>query len=288
MRQLPKPTLKDDDGNVMVVADVFRLCLKSVQNRTLRARFQAIIPLIEEAAEEYDDAADRGTLHDIVREALVGGGVTNQELSDLYTLRMAKGDRAGRPVYDKILAAAKDVCPLCGVGEADSLDHHLPKGEYSRLTTTPNNLVPACGRCQDNKWEAFPTNAGEQTIHPYFDDFVSDQWLTAEVKHTAPATFHFFVTAPTHWGAVKADRARRHMKILDLSLLYSINAGNELTSRRKRWAKLLQTGNADSVRAHLIEEGQSCREAELNSWQTAFYVAAANDAWFYSGGFAHI
>ena len=287
MRSLPKPNLADDDGNPLAPVDVFNLCISRVRDRGLKNRLRAVSPLIETAATEYDDAADAGTLHTISREAVVGGNVDNEELVKVYSGRMVPATGPGRPVYDAILAGAPcDRCPLCGVGSVTTLDHHLPKGEYSCLTVTPNNLVPSCEWCQGAKMEAYPTAAGEQTMHPYFDDFQADQWLKAVVRQTAPATFDFLVDAPAGWEATRIERAHHHLKTFNLNALFSSYAAEELTNIRQRLADLLATGNAASVKAHLVEEAASRRAAHLNSWPTAMYEAAGNNDWFCAGGFA--
>ena len=289
MRPLPKPAPLSVTGVPLAPVDVFKLCISVVSDPELKARLRAIAPLIEAAAEEFDDAAAARTLHTIAREPVVGGNVTNKELVKVYTLRMARAGRPGRIVYEAILAGAPgDRCPLCGIGTVTTLDHHLPKAKYSRLIVTPNNLVPSCDWCQGAKRQAHPTSADNQTMHPYFDDFHSEQWLTATVQPTTPASFEFSVAPPAGWNATKAARARHHLKAFELDALYSSYAGEELTNIRSRLSDLLDSGQAASVRAHLLEEAASRRAAHLNSWLTAMYEAAANNDWFCAGGFAGV
>jgi hypothetical protein len=288
MRRRAKPRPTDNSGNPLTPVEVFRLCISRVRKRQLKARLQAVAPLIGAAAQEFDAAADAGTLHTILREAIVGGDVTNEEMVKVYTGRMLPTRQPGRPIYDSILGAPEDSCPLCGIGVVRGLDHHLPKGEYSRLVVVPNNLVPACEWCQSNKRAAYPTVAGDQTIHPYFDNFETVQWLKAIVLHTAPASFKFSVDSPARWSATKSERARHHLKTFNLGVLFSSNAAGHLVDIRHRLFNLLVSGGAASVKAHLIEEAASRRAAHLNSWATAMYEAAASDAWFFGGGFTGI
>lgn len=51
---------------------------------------------IVDASEEFDDAAAHNRLHQIVRQAMVGGLVTQAEMEAVYTNRMAKKGAPGR------------------------------------------------------------------------------------------------------------------------------------------------------------------------------------------------
>ena len=154
------------------------------------------------------------------------------------------------------------------------------------LAVTPNNLVPSCTWCQTAKWEAYPQAAGEQTIHPYFDNFEDEVWLHAAVVEVAPASFIFFVDPPVAWGEITADRLRHHLQIFRLPELYTSNASHELLNIRHRLGNLRIAGGINAVRAHLTEEAAARQSNRLNSWQTAMYRAAAGSDWFCDGGFA--
>lgn len=38
-------------------------------------------------------------------------------------------------------------CPICGIGQASTLDHYLAKTIYPTYAVTPYNLVPVCKDC---------------------------------------------------------------------------------------------------------------------------------------------
>jgi 5-methylcytosine-specific restriction endonuclease McrA len=286
MRALPRPT--NEQGVAFVPSEVFVLCISRVRNPNLRQRLQGIRHQIEDAAIEYELAAAETRLHEIARPDNIGG-VNKAEMMAVYTDRMVPNTQPGRPVYNRILNNVPfGRCPLCDVGVVTTLDHHLPKSQYLAVTVTPDNLVPACTWCQDAKDEAFPLTPGQQTLHPYFDDFESETWLHTAVIEGTPASFQFSVQAPAGWGATTIERLNRHLTIFNLPRLYSSNAADELLNMRKRLSDLYQAGGAELVRAHLVEEAASRRAKSLNSWQTATYQAAATSDWFCNGGFALI
>ena len=76
-----------------------------------------------------------------------------------------------------------------------------------------------------------------------------------------------------------------HLKKLNLTLLFSSNAGSRLTEIRSRLEKLHKAGGPDAVRSHLKEELESAEEDCKNSWLSAMYRAAIASDWFCDGGY---
>jgi hypothetical protein len=277
MRTLGKP---DDTPSA-----VFRLCISKVKNRDLKRRLTSVEPIVVKTSEDYNIAAESAALHTFPRSADVGL-ITRDEMIDVYVGRMVPETQPGRVVYDRLMnAPALGRCPLCGVGLVKTLDHHLPKTQYTALSVTPTNLIPSCYWCQFSKRQGYPTTAGEQTLHPYYDDFTNDRWLRAEVIETRPASFVFSVDPPNGWTEETANRLRSHMKTFCLYDLYSSNAGSELRNMHYRLNELFIDGGPGSVRTHLLEEAATRRAANLNSWETATYNAAAASDWFCDRGF---
>jgi hypothetical protein len=283
MRKLPKPS--DENGVAFVPKEVFELCISKVRNPNLKARLKVETTSVVQSSLDYDAAANGEQLHKVKRQSKIGK-VTKREMIGIYTNSMVPETQPGRPVYDRILnAPMHNRCPLCDVGWVDTLDHHLPKKKYPILSVTPNNLIPSCMRCQKAKGTAYPTSAGAQTIHPYFDDFESETWLQAEVVQTSPATFRFFVQAPTTWNKTTVQRLNSHLATFKLPVLYAANAGSALTDIRYRLNGLFALGAAAAVQKHLQDEATSLEQVSKNLWRAAMFRAAAACNWFCGGGF---
>lgn len=285
MRKLPKPC--DKNGAAFAPKDVFDLCISKNHNPDLRARLQDKRDLVAKAAVDYDKASVDEKLHTFKRETKVGN-VTKDEMVGVYTKRMVPKKQPGRPIYDRIISAPKHQrCPLCDVGTVNTLDHHLPKKEYPILSVTPNNLVPSCMWCQKSKSTGYPANAGEQTIHPYFDDFESAAWLHAEMVESTPAAFRFFVQAPADWDKTTEQRLNSHLVAFNLPFLYAVNAGGELAGIRHRLNRLFKSGGSEAIRKHCQEEADSWEQESSNSWKAAMYRSAVASDWFCEGGFSY-
>ncbi|MDD1009704.1 hypothetical protein M5G27_19690 [Pseudomonas shahriarae] len=80
-------------------------------------------------------------------------------------------------------------CPVCGRDALGTLDHYLPKANYSEFSFYSINLIPACDRCNNKRSNSFKGgNVGERPMHPYFDYFANGKILSVrfEPDWTAP------------------------------------------------------------------------------------------------------
>jgi hypothetical protein len=284
MRHLSRP--KDKNQQFFNAGEVFLTCVSMVKNRALKDQLLSIRPQIEIEANDYDYKAENKLLYQ-KQPHTPAMNIDNQEMIRIYTDRMVDIKSKGRPIYDEILAAPPNqTCPLCGLGTVSSLDHYLPKSKFPVYSVTPNNLVPACNWCQIKKGEYYPQTEGKQLLHPYFDNIDNDVWLEAEVVVGIPAGFSYFASPPNHWTPAAKERVASHLEKLNLSILFSCNAGSRLAEIRGRLTKLYQNvGGYEAVREHLSEELLSIEADHKNSWTAAMYRAAIDSDWFCDGGF---
>jgi hypothetical protein len=148
-------------------------------------------------------------------------------------------------------------------------------------------LVPACTDCQFEKRDKYPSIAGEQTLHPYFDDPQEDRWLVAEVLQQQPPVLAFSIQPPAHWSSVDTDRHERHLQVFDLKDRFSQKAGERLVVIRGSLTRLRRDGGTQAVKDHLLDQAKSSREAWPNSWETATYEACSASTWFCDVGFSY-
>ena len=201
MRIISKPS---DDAK-----DVYLTCISRVRNVDLKSRLESLADRIDAKAEEYDQHGISKSLCTFCEYSYAT--VTIDEMEKVYTTRMAKKGAPGRPVYDRIKAAAPHaICPLCGHRTVSTLDHYLPKSIYPSLVVVPNNLVPACSDCNKLKLSHVAGTQEGQTMHPYYDDVSSPQWLFAEVIEDAPVSISFYVRPDENCDSLLKDRVKKH------------------------------------------------------------------------------
>lgn len=277
MHKLPEPT---DDADA-----TFKTCISKVRKRELKKRLNAAATVVAAAAHEFSAKVPAIALHEIAVHAVVGG-VTAQEMIAVYKGRMVGSASPGRPIYDRIMAIPPlSRCPLCGVREVSTLDHFLPKAKFPSLAVAPYNLVASCGDCNDEKDELSPANAGQQLLHPYFDEVQGFRWLYAEVVVGSPASLRFYVDAAGAPSALLGTRIEHHFKSLKLAKLYTSRAGDQVAEIAARLRKLHTAGGLNAVRFHLQEERDSCAAVRINAWRVATFDALAASDWYCDGGF---
>lgn len=77
--------------------------------------------------------------------------VTNKEAAtfcEQFLIGDVQGNPAPRSFYNQIKNSGRArVCLYCGARNAETVDHYLPRSEYSQFAITPANLVPSCDKC---------------------------------------------------------------------------------------------------------------------------------------------
>jgi hypothetical protein len=284
MRAVQKPA--HDAGNV------FATCIGSIANQGLQARLGAIAATLLGEAADYDGRAAAAQLYTIAADSsangdVVRGAVTKTELKDVYTSHMVAKSKAARNIYQALLDQAPlGLCPSCGFGHAETLDHYLSKAGFPQFSVLPFNLVPACKSCNHGKLDSVATTAGQQPLHPYYDHghYVSEQWLYAEIRETSPPTARYFVVPPHQWDDVSKERVAAHVAGFQLSRRFSVQAASELAALRQTLTMFCPT--EDSRRARLAEYAVVHRSLHANCWKTALYQALVSSAWYCREGFA--
>jgi hypothetical protein len=274
MISLPKP----DFGLEHVVGD-----LSSSDARVEAIRTDLISLLAHQRT--YEQLGDRAELHEF-SDAVVA---VSEDLQD--TLRWAYGvhlrDGEGRRRYNNLRGAvAKHFkkCPLCLVGAARPLDHHLPKAHFGSLSMTPLNLVPMCDFCNTKKRSNFATFAEVQPLHPYFDTFASAPWLVAEVEMDGSPALLFGVHPDPEWSVVETARVRNHFVELELQDRYSDEAMQALSGLVALLEGYRSSDGAEAVRAELTRQAASERLQPLNAVRAAALEAWARSDWFVDAG----
>ena len=146
-----------------------------------------------------------------------------KQLMALYEEKFV-GD-PGRKYYNQILGQAPyGLCPLCGVSQASTLDHFLPKSKYPTLSVTPANLIPSCRDCNMKK-----SSNVTLPVHLYYDIIPDDIWLYVSLKQELAPVYS--VKCPDNWNARLAQRVKTHFKVYELGKLYSAHAAQEIAGK---------------------------------------------------------
>lgn len=277
----------------MDYSDVIKACVESIERVELRDRLCKLTTDLINAGSDYMIKAGRSELNEIIKfegkdDDEVLKGVTKKELKSLYTDYMVPSYKPARAFYDTIkLSAELGICPFCGFGHVNTLDHFLPKSKFPLISILPINLVPCCADCNKGKTTRVAVRAEELSLHPYFNDrkCISEQWIFATVEHSFPAVIKYFVNPPVHWDSVLAERVENHFNDFHLKSRFAVQAGNELASLIHELKIDYDISGSAGVKASLEKKAIASGMQERNSWKTAMYLALSQDEWFYTEGF---
>lgn len=74
-------------------------------------------------------------------------------------------------------------CPVCGRDSLGTLDHYLPKADYSEFSFFSRNLVPSCDRCNNARGnDVMGPHPGQRPLHPYYDAFAQRRIMSVRFE----------------------------------------------------------------------------------------------------------
>lgn len=273
MRVISKPTISPIRAYIA--------CYSSLADLTKRNNFKAIATYINTQSIRYDTNANNANLYTFPIHTLVQNGIAKNDMTTLYNNNMVKNKR-GRKIYDKLLSLAPlNKCPFCGIGTVKTLDHYLPEAKFPTFSVLPYNLVASCRDCNTGKLANYAITQNSQTLHPYYDNFTTDQWLFAKVLQ--PLSIEFFVDPPVTWNQLDKDRVNAHFVNYQLGGRFSVEATNVLADLKAEFTYFYSTPL--DIRLELQKKARSYESRYKNSWETAMYQALYQDQWYHSGGY---
>lgn len=271
MRMISKPAL-----NVMEAYDT---CIHSISDEIKKNKFNWVRRYICIESLMYNFYALEKNLYKI--KPFTSHHV---DMKKLYTEQLVPEKKKGRKIYNHIMSLAPlNRCPFCGIGQVKTLDHYLPKANFSTFSVLPYNLVPSCRDCNTGKHAGYARTKKKQTLHPYYDNFTKEQWLFATVIQSNPMSIEYFVNPPIYWDDISKCRVKAHFDDYDLAKRFSIQASNELAMLNSNFS--LFSLNSIEIKKQLKEKELTHKNMHLNSWESALYQALVESDWYCSGGF---
>ena len=264
---------------------LFKACAAKIQSQVYRRALLARVSEVGELTDGYVNAAEEKLLAKLssVEEFW---GVPKKTWNNLYKNHVAKIGAIGRGEYELVkLALPHRLCPFCSVQPIRNVDHFLPESKFPQFSILPANLVPTCRDCNFEKRADSPSKLADQLFHPYFET-VSGRWLAVEVHENNQPSVTYKVGAGASLKGVRLKRAQNQFRKLDLGLLYSGLAANELSSIAWSLSGVHEQGGGKAVREQLRDVAKSAIESEYPvEWKVALYEGLSQSEWYYNGGF---
>lgn len=278
MRKIDKPTLK--------VKEVLADCIDNMTDIPLKTELINANNHFENAENEFNEKKLINELYKIPQNQTISNSIDAKLLKSIYTDRLVNKTNKGRKHYDSLfLSAPNGKCPFCSQRIVRTLDHYLPKSKYPLFSIIPINLIPSCSDCNKDKLVDYPTTSENETLHPYYDNVESENWLKTKLLNVNPTMFEYFVSPPTEWNELLKTRIKNHFVAYNLNTLYCVHASEEFENIKLQLTNIYNSGGTLSLKAHLNDCYISRYDANKNSWQTAFYEALLFNDEFTNGKF---
>lgn len=262
------------------VTTIFEKCISDVKDKELKARYKSCMEEIMLDSKEYEDRMKENTANELDQKSQLGA-VTKQEMINVYDYRFVK--RQGRKYYDEIFMLPEHgICPYCGQGKVETLDHFFPKTKYISLVVTPSNLVPSCNACNKSKAAEQFCKIEDMPINPYFTDLHSFVWLDAKIiKDTGTDfTISFYVNESQCADTVIYKRLLRLFEMCNFNKLYISHAGQDLPEVKGQLVRLYMKYGGKNAVLDELKERIDQSGYPLNHWKKAMYRTLMTDKWF--------
>ncbi|MEZ8967478.1 HNH endonuclease [Vibrio breoganii] len=271
------------------------LCLSDLSESKLAFKFRLsrAKTALEMQSEAYSERATSLELHDFepsrrahpeAKIPFCGGEVSKGDLVDLYKNTFSKEGTASRSIYNRIKLSSKEKCTICLVSEAETLDHYLPKARYPAFSVDPQNLIPACTKCNKGKGASLLTTKEEHVLHPYFSPtkFYDEPWLKAEIVEDIPVKVRFFVDPPNSWCDDEVTLLERHFEEFDLADKFALFVAHAVVTEIDTVDLSLNRHglSVETIQADFVHKASN--RPSVNSPIAAMYRAMSQSRWFCS------
>lgn len=264
MRKLEKPILSLEQ----IITD----CVSNMQSNNDQKYLDAT-PQIIEYSNDFDEKMNTTSAYLLSPHIKITDQLYKEDMVKLYNDKFSKEGQPGRKYYDRLIITPKNgTCPICGFGQVTTLDHYMAKALYPSLAVTPQNLIPSCFDCNKSKRNNDFNDITDMTLHPYYDEVQSFEWLLATVVSTDPICIEYSVDPNIEMSPLR-QRLERHLTSFKLKNRYSKKAAEELTSMRAVFQMLIDIGGKENLRDFINTTYQGLCKEEKNSWRTALYKA---------------
>jgi hypothetical protein len=247
------------------------------------ARMRAARASVIAAYQQYESSAPEVG-------GLVPAQLTAVQQEALRHAYMVETEAMNRMREQLLLSVLVAQCPFCGIGEARTLDHYLPKERFPEFSVLPINLVPSCPICNNLKRDRV-LNAGTDIrmfVHPYFDVVPNVDFMVVNARLEENALILAYrLQRPAEMHARTFRRLQSHFEELDLADRYRRMGLNNLGEQYPALSRTYgQEALADRVAEKLLEVAQDYEASRgPNHWLAKLYRALASLRAFCDGGF---
>ena len=155
----------------------------SHKDPTYKQRVNLLVPNVKICYNSYDMANNTNNHISLVAHGYITPN--KEDLIKLYNPKAKKLVTFKNNATTILDNRASNVCQYCTINSANTLDHIVPKSDFSEFAVNPKNLLPACSECNGYKLDRFKINNDRLFLNLYTDVLPTVQYLFADIQITS-------------------------------------------------------------------------------------------------------
>ena len=104
-------------------------------------------------------------------------------LQGCYSIKTNQRDFLLKRIIEEQTTDFQEICGYCLFHLRATMDHYIPKDEYSEFSVLPRNLLPCCSRCNTIKNQYWRENNRRVFIHLYNDVIPDVRFLFGQLDN---------------------------------------------------------------------------------------------------------
>lgn len=153
---------------------------KKQNDLTYKNRCQRLLDEKTDAVKTYDVAFNNNNLEMLLPSTSLSEKECD-DLQSLYNYGSIPFLRLRESIIIDRNQRRNDDCPLCGLNKVNTLDHFLPKEDFSEFCIHPRNLIPCCSRCNSHKSKCWHKEGKREIWNAYLNELPEEQYLFCRI-----------------------------------------------------------------------------------------------------------
>lgn len=235
-------------------------------------RVIALGSIIQEQFEAHDNHFQKDDLASLSPKRL-----TNDQKNDLKSLY----DYGAKPFQqlNDILTTGDNgtrqpVCPFCTINNVNTLDHLIPKSEFSELSDHPINLMPCCSDCNGKKSSNWRDGNVRKYLNLYLDQLPDIQYLFVDLSvEDATIKAIFNVENRNHIENELFKKIENHYVDLELCKRFALNCHNSISELKNTLSPIRRFLSREQLKQSVIETETENRSLYgFNYWKSILKI----------------
>lgn len=262
---------------------------KSKRNEQEKANLKTLRPVIKSRYHDYEENSQE--LSDISCDNNFSSS-DKELLCNCYKSRSRKMAKIRVEIKELQTDTLKKLCPYCGIGKPDTLDHYLPKGIFPEFSILGINLIPCCPTCNTKKGEWWLNGSNRAFINIYFDTFIEKKFLCAKIFFNDERSYlpliKFYLEQPEDICNDNFSIIKSHFEKLELLDLYQEYCSSDLIDLFEEICLAAKNGISIKQEKETFFDCyiNSVKKSGINYWKNVMKIAILDSDEFFDKAYA--